>query len=79
MAIRLATNCGHSAALSASNHCKVHDIRVNEHYTCDRFSMMPNLSASGDSSNCARYKGETCAHPGKAAEGMLCTGWAPQA
>lgn len=79
MPIRLASNCGHCAALSPANHCKVHDIKVNENYTCDRFSMVPNLNTARECSNCARFKTETCAHPSKAAEGMLCASWAPQA
>jgi hypothetical protein len=79
MPIRLATNCGHCSALAPSNHCKVHDIKVNEQYTCDRFSMMPKFDAARHCSNCSRFKTDSCAHPNKAAEGMLCASWAPQA
>jgi len=79
MPIRLANNCAHCEALSASNHCQVHDIKVNKHYTCDRFSLKPRLNGARHCGNCARHHSESCAHPKKAAEGMLCASWAPQA
>lgn len=79
MPIRLASSCTHCEALSDKSHCLVHDIKVNENYVCDRFSLKAHLSTERHCGSCARYKGDSCAHPHKAAEGMLCASWAPQA
>ena len=79
MPIRLSQSCTHCQALTSSSVCSVHEIKVNENYTCDQFSIRPQLATSRHCGSCARYKGESCAHPAKAAEGMLCASWAPQA
>jgi len=79
MAIRLSSNCAHCAELSPQNLCNVHNVKVNADYTCDRFSMSGDLDANRQCTSCARYGGDTCAHPDKAADGMLCSSWAPQA
>jgi hypothetical protein len=79
MSIRLASNCAHCDSLSAANFCNVHEIKVNENYTCERFSLRPDIAAERHCGNCARHNSDTCAHPNKAAEGMLCSSWAPQA
>ena len=79
MAIRLAINCAHCESLSASNHCMIHEVKVNENYTCDRFSLQPKLEGHRHCGSCAKQNSSTCAHPSKASEGMLCTSWAPQA
>jgi hypothetical protein len=79
MAIRLANSCAHCEALSAQHQCKVHDIKVDENYVCDHFSFNPSLSTVRHCGSCARHKTDTCAHPQKAAQGMLCSSWAPQA
>lgn len=79
MPIRISSSCTNCEALSAGSHCQVHDVQVNEHYTCDQFSLKAQLSAQRQCKNCARFKTQSCAHPNKAAEGMLCASWAPQA
>lgn len=79
MPIRLASSCTHCESLKEGNVCAVHDIKVNANYVCDRFSLMPNLDGARHCGNCSRHHTDACAHPKKAAEGMLCSSWAPQA
>jgi len=79
MSIRLASNCSHCESLSTENMCSVHKLKVNENYTCDRFSLIFKLDLDRDCNNCLRNNTDSCAHPQKAAEGMLCSSWAPQA
>jgi len=79
MAIRLSHSCSHCKELNSGNICGVHDVKVNSEYTCDSFTIRTSLKTSRDCTNCARFNGETCAHPKTAAEGMLCSSWAPQA
>ena len=79
MPIRIASNCSHCESLQSSNICGIHKIKVNENYTCDRFSLTPSLNQERQCGNCARHQTDSCAHPEKAAEGMMCASWAPQA
>lgn len=79
MPIRLASNCAHCESLNAGNMCGIHNIKVTENYTCDRFALVPKLEGSRQCGNCARHNTDSCAHPEKAAEGMMCSSWAPQA
>ena len=79
MAIRLSSNCSNCAELSPAVICNVHKVKVSENYTCDSFSLKTTLSVDTDCTTCARFKKESCAHPDKATEGMLCTSWAPMA
>ena len=79
MPIRLASNCTHCESLETTNFCSFHNIKVNANYTCDRFSLVPKLDHERQCSNCARHQTDSCAHPEKAAEGMMCSSYAPQA
>lgn len=79
MPIRLSHSCSHCQALSADHTCQVHEVKVSSEYTCDQFSLKPKLTSARHCKTCARYGQKSCAHPQKAAEGMLCSSWAPQA
>ena len=79
MSIRIASNCAHCEAFETSHMCGIHKIKVNENYTCERFSMIPELDTERSCTNCARHTTESCAHPETAAAGMMCASWAPQA
>ena len=79
MSIRLSSSCSHCEALSEKSICMVHEVKVNENYVCDKFSLQSQLINLRHCKTCARYQSESCTHPLKAAEGMLCSSWAPQA
>ena len=79
MAIRISSNCTNCAELSPAVMCNVHKVKVSESYTCDSFSLKSTLSLDTQCPNCAHYKKDSCAHPSKATEGMLCSSWAPVA
>ena len=77
MAIRLGNNCENCSNLQLGNKCAVHDVIVGNQYTCNSFNMRAGLDNDHDCTSCARFKSESCPHPQKAAEGMLCEAWAP--
>lgn len=79
MAIRLAHNCVNCDNLGEGNVCDVHKVMVNTHYTCDSFEMKAALKNDRNCGSCVRYEESDCANPAKAAPGMLCGAWAPQA
>ena len=78
MAIRLGNNCGNCENFTGDHLCKVHQVKVGNHYTCDSFEMKANLVNAGDCTTCLRLEREDCANPTKAAPGMMCSVWAPQ-
>lgn len=77
MAIRLANNCSNCDHLMDGNVCSKHKVMVNTHYTCDHFEM--KVQDERNCVTCTRYEESDCANPTKAAPGMLCGSWAPQA
>ena len=77
MAIRLSSNCTNCAELAADTTCNVHQVKVSENYTCDSFTIKSDLEEDRQCTTCSRHNTSTCAHPDKAAEGMLCVSWAP--
>ncbi len=77
MAIRLSSTCLNCSNLKEDYVCSVHKVKVSSNYTCNHFQLKAELDVDRQCTNCARYKGDDCAHPEKAAEGMLCTSWAP--
>lgn len=77
MAIRLSQSCTNCAALSDSMMCNIHKVKVSDRYTCDQFTKSVDFNAERDCTTCSRHGQESCAHPDKAAEGMLCTSWSP--
>lgn len=79
MAIRLSSTCLNCANLKNDASCKVHEVKVSSNYTCDQFELRADLDYDRECSNCARHGQDDCAHPEKAAAGMLCTSWAPAA
>ncbi|MEM1135814.1 MAG: hypothetical protein AAGI07_08230 [Bacteroidota bacterium] len=78
MSIRLGNNCENCENLTNGNMCKVHNVKVGSHYTCDSFDMKDNLMNERNCTTCLRFEREDCANPTKAAPGMLCSVWAPQ-
>ncbi len=79
MAIRLGNTCENCENKMSDNLCKVHGVKVNSHYTCDQFEMKAALISERDCTTCVRFENEDCANPTKAAPGMMCSVWAPQA
>ena len=79
MAIRLAHNCTNCDNLMDANLCAKHKVLVSDHYTCDSFEMKGKLKDERNCVTCLRYEESDCANPSKAAPGMLCATWAPQA
>ena len=79
MAIRLSHNCSNCDHLLEGGVCGKHKVLVNTHYTCDSFEMKASLKDERNCVTCARYEADDCANPSKAAPGMLCAAWAPQA
>ena len=79
MAIRLAHNCSNCDNLMEGNLWAKHKVIVNTHYTCDSFEMKAALKDERNCVTCARYENTDCANPDKAAPGMLCASWAPEA
>lgn len=77
MAIRLGNSCCNCENMTAANECKVHGVHVDDRYTCDTFEMKASLKNNPSCGTCARFDGPSCAHPDKAAQGMLCSSWAP--
>ena len=78
MAIRLGNNCKNCQSLMSDSTCKVHGVKVGNHYTCDSFSMKLELTDQRDCLTCYRYEGDDCANPTKASPGMMCSVWAPK-
>ena len=78
MAIRLGNGCTNCENLGENHMCKVHMVKVDNHYTCDHFMMKSALADSRSCVTCSRYHESDCAHPNTAAPGMLCSQWAPQ-
>ena len=78
MAIRLASNCNNCENISGGSICAVHEVKVNQGYTCDSFEMGTALQNDRDCLNCIRYETDHCSNPQKAAKEMLCSHWAPQ-
>mgnify|MGYP001800229026 CR=1 FL=1 len=79
MSIRIASTCSTCESFNASNLCVVHNVKVNQNYVCDSFAMNPSLNSQKDCGTCARHETDSCAHPDRASEGMLCMSWAPKA
>lgn len=79
MAIRLVNGCVNCANLSAEHNCTVHQTKVEEKYTCDSFDMRASLENELDCLDCSRHQTNSCPHPSKAGEDMLCTKFAPMA
>ncbi|MBD0399737.1 hypothetical protein [Flammeovirga sp. EKP202] len=77
MSIRLSSNCKSCAELAESLTCNVHNVKVNEKYTCDSFSSASELINAIQCTNCAFFQKDNCSKPAKATEGMLCGDWAP--
>ncbi len=75
--IRLSTNCTNCAEMAHDAFCRVHEVKVSENYTCDSFSPTSRFNTQRQCTSCARYQSDSCAHPDKASEGMLCSSWAP--
>lgn len=78
MSIRLGNSCENCSNLAAGKICEIHEVKVSSGYTCDSFNMKAALKDDPNCTTCSRYQGPTCAHPQKAAPGMLCSHWAPQ-
>ena len=74
MAIRLSTTCLNCSNLRNDSTCDIHEVKVSSNYTCDHFQMRSELDYDRQ---CTRHGKDDCAHPEKAAPGMLCTSWAP--
>ncbi|XLS30288.1 hypothetical protein ACJD0Z_05520 [Flavobacteriaceae bacterium M23B6Z8] len=78
MAIRLGNSCANCENLLQDHICMVHGIKVDSHYTCDKFNLKSELANSRDCTTCVRFEREDCANPQKAAPSMMCSVWAPQ-
>lgn len=78
MSIRLGNTCLNCEKYR-EGYCMKHETSVTVQHTCDSFKMKAELKDEPNCSNCARYNNPTCANPQKAAPGMLCNHWAPQA
>jgi len=78
MAIRLGNSCLNCTHFVEGEFCTEHETKVTSRHTCDSFDMKMMLKDDPNCTTCARYQGPTCAHPQKAAPGMLCSHWAPQ-
>ncbi|WP_127846437.1 hypothetical protein [Psychroflexus aestuariivivens] len=79
MAIRHANNCSNCENLVENSFCSKHKVMVSARYTCDQFNMKVEFKNERNCTNCAKHDTSSCAHPQKAAPGMLCASWAPQA
>lgn len=79
MAIRFANNCSNCKNLIENTFCSKHEVLVSQKYTCDQFDMRMELKNERSCSNCHKHETANCAHPTKAAPGMLCASWAPSA
>ncbi len=77
--IRLSTNCTNCAEMTDETFCKIHQVKVNGNYTCDSFTPGSGFNIQRQCTSCVRYQSESCAHPDKASEGMMCSSWAPVA
>ena len=66
------TNCLH---LGAKFQCTVHDMKVDFNNTCDKHELASRLSVSSSCSNCSAVNTSNCAHPGQAAQDLLCVDW----
>jgi hypothetical protein len=78
MAIRLGNSCANCDNLKDKNQCKIHGVNVSDGYTCDSFEMKLALKNDPNCGSCIRFEASSCANPEKAAQGMLCSSWAPQ-
>lgn len=79
MAIRFANNCSNCVNLVENAFCSKHEVLVSQKYTCDQFDMKAELKNERSCTNCNKHEASSCAHPSKAAPGMLCSSWAPSA
>jgi hypothetical protein len=79
MAIRFANNCSNCVNLVENAFCSKHEVLVSQKYTCDQFDMKAELKNERSCVNCNKHETSSCAHPSKAAPGMLCSSWAPSA
>jgi len=77
MSIRLGNSCVNCQEIAEGQFCNTHQVKVNDHYTCDSFEMKIALKNDPNCDTCSRFKGASCANPQKAASGMLCSHWAP--
>ena len=76
MAIRLGNSCMNCESFH-DGLCAKHGTAVSAKHTCDSFEMKASLKNDPNCGTCARYQGDDCANPQKAAPGMLCSHWAP--
>ncbi|MBX2845062.1 MAG: hypothetical protein KTR13_02525 [Saprospiraceae bacterium] len=77
--IHLANNCGNCGSLQTNSTCGVHQVQVSQDLTCNQFNMRESLIPGMDCTSCGRKDDGSCPHPGKAAAGMRCHMWAPNA
>lgn len=78
MSIRLGNSCINCEKYN-DGFCSYHKTTVGSSYTCDTFEMKGALKNDPNCVTCSRYQQPDCANPQKAAPGMLCNHWAPQA
>jgi len=79
MAIQYSHNCMNCKNLMENNYCSVHQVMVSGRYTCEKFNMKDEFLSDRNCTNCKKYETSDCAHPDKAAPGMLCRSWTPNA
>jgi hypothetical protein len=77
MSIRIGNSCVNCQEMTEEQFCSAHQVKVNDHYTCDSFEMQVALKNDPNCETCSRYNSPSCANPQKAAPGMLCSHWAP--
>lgn len=79
MSIRLTSGCVNCQNLTEERNCAIHNVKVEERFTCDSFDMRPSLFDEVDCTSCSRMNDSSCAHPAKASAGMMCSKYAPNA
>lgn len=77
MAIRLSNNCVHCSNMK-DHTCSVHQVKVNQDYTCDSFEMKRALKDDTNCTTCLRFSTSKCPNPNQAAPDMLCSQWGPK-
>ena len=50
MVIRLANNCSNCGNISEGSVCGIHDVKVNQNYTCDAFTMKASCKMTATAS-----------------------------
>ena len=77
MSIRLSNSCPNCDHFTNDGFCRHHKTEVSAKHTCDSFDMSAKIKDSEQCGNCTKYGSLNCAHPNKAALGMLCAAYAP--